>query len=264
MEQVVIIAFYKFVTLPDYKEIRDPMLAYCKEQDILGSILLAHEGINGTISGSRKGIDAVIAYFRADERFADMDYKTSYAAYRPFDRMKVRLKKEIVTLKAPEADPTNQIGIYVEPQAWNDLIQQDDVILIDTRNEYEYEYGTFRGAINPDTHSFKDFPDYIKANFDPAQNPKIAMFCTGGIRCEKATSYLMANGFKEVYHLKGGILKYLETVPKDDTLWDGDCFVFDNRVALNHDLEPLQTEPGHTTYISKLNFGNKSNTENDE
>jgi UPF0176 protein len=240
MDNITIVAFYKFVTLPDYRDLRDPVLGLCRENGIKGSILLAEEGINGTIAGTAEGIDTVIAHLRSDPRLADLEIKTSYAEARPFKRMKVRLKKEIVTIKAAQADPTERVGTYVDPTAWNDLIQRDDVILIDTRNDYEYEMGTFQGAVNPETESFGEFPEYVEEDLRPKQPKKVAMFCTGGIRCEKATSYLLSQGFEEVYHLRGGILKYLEVVPKDQSLWEGDCFVFDEREAVDHDLRPVR------------------------
>jgi UPF0176 protein len=197
--------------------------------------LLAPEGINGTIAGTRQAIDRVLGYLRSDQRLSDLDYKESTALSPPFDRMKVRLKSEIVTLGVPEADPTQQVGTYVEPKDWNALIRDPDVILIDTRNQYEVAIGTFQGAQNPETASFRQFPDYVQ-QLDPAQHPKVAMFCTGGIRCEKASALMLARGFQQVYHLKGGILKYLEDVPPEQSLWQGECFVFDQRVAVQHGL----------------------------
>lgn len=235
--QMVVVAFYKFVLLPDYKEKRPPLLSFCQAHNIKGTILLAKEGINSTIAGTRENIDAVIAYLRSDERLQDLEVKESLAEINPFKRLKVKLKKEIVTLGVPEVDPNLHVGNYVPPQQWNQLITEPDVILIDTRNEYEVEIGTFRGAKNPHTQTFREFPSYVKTNLDPAKNQKVAMFCTGGIRCEKATSYLLDQGFKEVYHLQGGILKYLEEIPPDQSLWDGECFIFDQRVALIHGVK---------------------------
>lgn len=238
MGTIVIAAFYKFVHLPDYREMRAPLLEVCTQHNLRGSILLAEEGVNGTLAGERADIDAVLACLRRDPRLHDMEHKESFAGFRPFGKMKVRLKREIVTLRAEDADPTECVGIYVEPEAWNDLITRDDVTLIDTRNDYEYDYGTFAGAVNPGTDAFNDFPTYVQQNLDPAKHKRVAMFCTGGIRCEKATSYLLAQGFEEVYHLKGGILKYLERVPPEQSLWQGECFVFDERLAVDHRLQP--------------------------
>lgn len=238
MGQFVISAFYKFAKLDDYKAMQQPLLEYCEARDVRGSILLSLEGINGTIAGPRQGIDEVMAYLRADARLADLLHKESFAEFRPFKKMKVRLKKEIVTIKRDDANPFEQVGIYVPPKDWNDLISRDDVILVDTRNDYELEYGTFQGAIDPDIRSFSQFPDYVDENLDPEKHPRVAMFCTGGIRCEKATSYLLARGFQEVYHLEGGILKYFEDIPAEESMWDGECFVFDERVTVDKALQP--------------------------
>ena len=237
-DQIVISALYKFVYLPDYMELREPILAACNEHGIKGTLLLAEEGINGTIAGSREGMDGILAYLREDSRLADLEHKESFATEPPFLRMKVKLKKEIVTIGLPEIDPTEMVGTYVQPKDWNALISDPDVILIDTRNDYEYMVGTFEGAENPDTFSFRQFPDYVKQNLDPKQHKKVAMFCTGGIRCEKASSMMLGMGFENVYHLKGGILKYLEEVPQEESMWEGECFVFDERVTVNHDLAP--------------------------
>ncbi|WP_088891751.1 oxygen-dependent tRNA uridine(34) hydroxylase TrhO [Leptolyngbya ohadii] len=234
---IVVAAFYKFVKLPDYAELRSPLLELCLAQGIRGTILLAAEGINGTIAGTRQGIDAVLAKLRSDDRFADLQHKESGAIEMPFDRLKVRLKREIVTLGIPEVDPTEQVGTYVEPQDWNNLITRPDITLVDTRNQYEVDIGTFQGAKSPETATFRQFPQYVEQQLDPNQHKKVALFCTGGIRCEKATAYLLAQGFEEVYHLKGGILKYLEEVPPEESLWQGECFVFDQRVAVQQGLE---------------------------
>ncbi len=195
------------------------------------------EGINGTIAGPEDGIRAVLAYLCKDPRFADLEHKESWASEMPFLRTKVRLKNEIVTMGAPEADPTKQVGTYVKPQDWNDLISDPDVVVIDTRNDYEVEIGTFKGAVDPKTTSFREFPQWVKDHPELGAKPRIAMFCTGGIRCEKASSYMLAHGFDEVFHLQGGILKYLENVPEDESLWEGECFVFDERVSVKHGLE---------------------------
>jgi UPF0176 protein len=234
---LVVAAFYKFVQLPDFAEIQSPLLAYCQNQDIKGTILLSAEGINGTIAGSRAAIDAVLSYLRTDERLADLEHRESSAATMPFDRLKVRLKSEIVTLGLPEVNPAQQGGIYVSPQEWNQLIADPDVTVIDTRNQYEVSIGTFQGAQNPQTDSFRQFPDYVKTRLDPGKHKKVAMFCTGGIRCEKAAAFMVQQGFQEVYQLKGGILKYLEEIPTETSLWQGECFVFDQRVAVQQGLE---------------------------
>lgn len=234
---IVVAAFYKFVRLPDYAELRSPLLELCLAQGIRGTILLAAEGINGTIAGTRQGIDAVLASLRSNDRFADLEHKESMAVEMPFDRLKVRLKREIVTLGLSGVDPTEQVGTYVEPQDWNDLITDPAVTLVDTRNQYEVDIGTFQGAKNPQTATFRQFPQFVEQQLDPTQHKKVALFCTGGIRCEKATAYLLAQGFEEVYHLKGGILKYLEEVPPESSLWQGECFVFDQRVAVQQGLE---------------------------
>ncbi|MBD2454993.1 rhodanese-related sulfurtransferase [Nostoc sp. FACHB-87] len=233
----IVAAFYKFVSLPDFAEKQEPLLSFCSAQGIKGTILLAAEGINGTIAGSRQGIDAVFAYLGSDRRLADLEYKESYAQNPPFERMKVRLKSEIVTLGLPEVDPNQQVGIYVTPAEWNELISDPEVTVIDTRNDYEVRIGTFQGAENPHTKSFREFPEYVQHHLDPNQHKKVALFCTGGIRCEKASSFMLAQGFSEVYHLKGGILKYLEEIPATESLWEGECFVFDERVAVSHGLE---------------------------
>ncbi|MFO5493303.1 MAG: rhodanese-related sulfurtransferase, partial [Cuspidothrix sp.] len=234
---IVVAALYKFVSLPDYRELQAPLLSFCRLQEIKGTLLLAQEGINGTIAGYRQQIDAVLAFLRADSRFADLEHKESYTETPPFERMKVRLKKEIVTLGLPEINPNEKVGIYVQPEAWNDLISNPEVTVIDTRNDYEVTIGTFKGAENPQTQTFRDFPQYVKQHLDSSKQKKVALFCTGGIRCEKASSYLLSQGFEEVYHLKGGILKYLEAVPPEESLWEGECFVFDERVAVDHGLE---------------------------
>jgi UPF0176 protein len=233
----VVATFYKFVSLPDFAEKQAPLLSYCQSQGIKGTILLAAEGINATIAGSRQGIEAVLAFLRADPRLADLEPKESYAEIQPFERMKVRLKAEIVTMGLPEVDPNQQVGTYVTPTEWNNLISDPEVVVIDTRNDYEVNIGTFKKAQNPQTQSFREFPEYVTQNLDPNQHKKVALFCTGGIRCEKASSFLLSQGFSEVYHLKGGILKYLEEVPTEESLWEGECFVFDERVAVRHGLE---------------------------
>ncbi len=230
-------ALYKFVKLENFEEIKTPLLAYMEERQVRGTLLLAKEGINGTIAGSEKAIAEVINYLKADERLSELSYKCSYHEQNPFQRTKVKLKKEIVTMGVEGIDPRQVVGTYVKPKDWNALISDPEVLLVDTRNDYEIEIGTFENAVNPKTESFREFPAYVKNNLDKNKHKKVAMFCTGGIRCEKSTAYMKEQGFEEVYHLEGGILKYLEEVPSDDTMWQGECFVFDGRVAVNHDLE---------------------------
>lgn len=235
---LTVASFYKFVRLDNYADKREPILTFCRSHGMRGTILLAEEGINGTIAGSTEAIHSVLAFLKSDPRLADLEHKASLTDKIPFERMKVKLKKEIVTLGKPEADPNQQVGIYVSPQEWNQIISDPEVVLIDTRNDYEVSIGTFHKAINPKTKSFREFPDYVQQHLDPAKHKKVAMFCTGGIRCEKASSYMKSQGFQEVYHLKGGILKYLEEVPAEESLWQGECFVFDERVSVKHALEP--------------------------
>lgn len=239
MSDLVIAALYKFVSLPDFEAMREPLRAFCEKRGIKGTLLLAHEGINGTISGTRAGIDAVLDYLRSDPRLADLEHKESFVDEhtRAFYRLKIKLKKEIVTIGIPDISPTIKVGTYVKPQDWNSIISDPDVVVLDTRNDYEVEVGTFERALDPQTESFRQFPDYVKQNLDPAKHKKVAMFCTGGIRCEKASAYMLDQGFEEVYHLQGGILKYLEEVPKEESLWRGECFVFDNRVSVDHTLD---------------------------
>jgi UPF0176 protein len=253
-KMMVVATFYKFTKLSDFAEMQNPLLSFCEVQGVKGTILLALEGINGTIAGSRQAIDSVLAYLCCDIRLADLEHKESFAQQPPFERMKVRLKKEIVTLGLPEIDPTEQVGTYVSPQDWNQLVSDPDVIIIDTRNDYEVQIGSFQGAINPETHSFREFPEYVQKNLDPNQHKKVAMFCTGGIRCEKASAYMLSQGFQQVYHLQGGILKYLEEVPQAESLWQGECFVFDERIAVQHGLEP-------GTYDTCVSCGHPINSE---
>lgn len=234
------VALYKFVHLQNYQSLQAPLLAQCIANNIKGTFLLAEEGINGTIAGFPEDIHQILNYLRSDAIFegcfADLEHKESFADKHPFYRMKVRLKKEIVTLGVPGVSPTKKVGTYVRPENWNALISDPDVILIDTRNGYEVDIGTFKNAVDPKTTTFREFPEFVQ-KLDPAKNKKIAMFCTGGIRCEKASSFMLSEGFEEVYHLQGGILKYLETIPKEESLWEGECFVFDQRVAVKHGLE---------------------------
>lgn len=238
MSQIVVAALYKFVALPDYQELREPLIAECQEAGIKGTLLLAAEGINGTVAGTREGIDRVLNYLKADERLKDLSHKESFDDTMPFYRMKVKLKKEIVTMGVEGIDPRQVVGTYVAPKDWNALISDPDVVVVDTRNDYEYELGSFENALNPNTKSFREFPQYVADNMDPKRQKKVAMFCTGGIRCEKSTAYMKEQGFEEVYHLHGGILQYLEDVPAEESLWNGECYVFDNRVSVDHDLQP--------------------------
>lgn len=235
---LIVATFYKFVPLSHLCERRQELLEFCTAHPVKGTILLASEGINGTIAGHRADIDAVLAKLKTDLNLADVDVKESQADTFPFGRMKVKIKPELISLGVPDIDPSQTVGTYVNPQEWNALISADDVILIDTRNDYEVAIGTFEGAQNPHLASFRQFPDYAQQHLDPDRHTKVAMFCTGGIRCEKVTAYLLKQGFEKVYHLKGGILKYLEEIPAEESLWDGECFVFDERVAVAHGLEP--------------------------
>lgn len=232
----IVCALYHFTPFADHASLSQPLLTLAKTKGVTGTLLLAHEGINGTIAGSREGIDAMLAHIRALPGCTDLEWKESTASDQPFARMKVKLKKEIVTLGQPDVDPRAKVGHYIEPKDWNDLIRSPDVALIDTRNDYEVAIGTFEGAVDPETASFREFPAWWEANKDRFHNKRIAMFCTGGIRCEKSTNYLLGLGVDEVYHLKGGILKYLEEVPAEDSTWDGECFVFDGRVSVGHGL----------------------------
>ncbi len=245
MSKTVICALYKFVTLENFNELRKPLLDVMLENGVRGTLLLAHEGINGTVAGTRQGVDKLLDWLKSDPRLADISYKESFDDSIPFSRTKVKLKKEIVTMGVQGIDPKRAVGTYVKPRDWNALISDPDVLLIDTRNDYEVNIGTFQYAVNPETASFREFPDYVANNLDPAKHKKVAMFCTGGIRCEKSTAFLKEKGFDEVYHLEGGILKYLEEVPEEETLWQGECFVFDNRVAVNHQLEKGQYDQCH-------------------
>ncbi len=232
MHKFVIAAFYKFADLTDFIELQPNLLEFCKSNNIFGTILLASEGINGTVSGSRENIDSLIKFLQSHPKLFNLEHKESFSDETPFDRMKVRIKKEIVPLGVSGINPALEVGTYVSPEEWNILINDPDVILIDTRNQYECDIGTFKGALDPKTKRFRDFPTFVANNLDPNKNTKVAMFCTGGIRCEKASAFMLKQGFREVYHLKGGILKYLETIPQDQSLWQGECFVFDQRIAV--------------------------------
>lgn len=233
----VVSALYKFVTIDQPEQLRAPLLQLMQRNQVRGTLILANEGINGTIAGPREGIDSVIQWLKSQPFFADLGYKESFDDKQPFMRAKVKLKKEIVTMGVEGIDPKEVVGRYVKPAEWNRLISDPEVLLIDTRNDYEIQIGSFKGAVNPKTESFREFPAYVSKHLDKDKHRKVAMFCTGGIRCEKSTAYLRQQGFDEVYHLEGGILKYLEEVPEENSLWQGQCFVFDNRVAVDHQLQ---------------------------
>ncbi|MHA3913610.1 oxygen-dependent tRNA uridine(34) hydroxylase TrhO [Halovulum sp. GXIMD14793] len=233
----IVAALYHFTPFEDPAALRGPLQALCEQEGVVGSLLLAGEGVNGTIAGPRAGIDAVLAHLRGLPGCAGLEHKESTATDKPFLRMKVKLKREIVTMGQPDVDPRADVGTYVEAGDWNELIRQDDVVVIDTRNDYEVAIGSFDGAVDPNTASFRQFPQWWQENKDRFHNKRVAMFCTGGIRCEKASNYLQGQGVPEVFHLKGGILKYLEEVPEEDSLWHGKCFVFDARVSVGHGLE---------------------------
>jgi UPF0176 protein len=239
-------AFYQFAALPDFRELREPLRAVCAGLGLKGSVLLAHEGINGTLAGQPEAIAALVEELQSGALFGgrldNLELKFSHAAAMPFQRLKIRLKKEIVTLGDSHTDPTRQVGVYVDPADWNTLIAGPDTLVIDTRNAFEVAMGTFPGALDPGIRSFGQFKDFAARHLDPAKHQRIAMFCTGGIRCEKASAYLLARGFAQVYHLKGGILGYLEGVPQAESRWRGECFVFDDRVALGHGLRERRTE----------------------
>ena len=237
INNIVVAALYKFTRFSDFEDYRQPILDRMLDNEVKGTLLIATEGINGTISGSRQAIGSVLDYLRSIEAIGSFTFKESYTSEQPFYRTKVKLKKEIVTMGVEDIDPLQSVGRYVKPSDWNALISDPEVILIDTRNDYEVQIGTFQNAVNPKTETFREFPEYVAKELDPSKHKKVAMFCTGGIRCEKSTAYLREQGFEEVYHLEGGILKYLEEVPASETMWQGDCFVFDNRVSVNHDLE---------------------------
>ena len=245
MSTYTVCALYKFVRLEDYQEMRQPLLDAMQENSIRGTLLLAAEGINGTIAGTKEGVNTLLAWLENDSRLKPLTCKLSFTEEIPFNRTKVKLKKEIVTMGVEGIDPTQSVGTYVTPKEWNALISDPDVLLVDTRNDYEVEIGTFQNAVNPDTDSFREFPQYVADKLDPAKHKKVAMFCTGGIRCEKSTAYMKSQGFEEVYHLQGGILKYLEEVPQEQSMWEGECFVFDERVAVNHDLKKGKYELCH-------------------
>lgn len=241
MAKYLVAALYHFVELDDYESLQQPLIDFCEQRDIIGTLLLAREGINGTIAGPEQGVREVLDYLRSDSRMTALEHKEAWADVMPFYRLKIKLKKEIVTLGVPELKTAEMVGQYVPPQEWNDLITQPDVVLIDTRNDYEVGIGTFKNAINPKTDSFSQFPEWVAEQKKPGGvlhgKPRVAMFCTGGIRCEKSTAYMRSQGFDEVYHLQGGILKYLEEIPENQSTWVGECFVFDERVSVGHGLK---------------------------
>lgn len=245
MSEIVVCALYRFTRLPQYASLKQPLHDVMLEGGVFGTLLLAAEGINGTIAGSRSGVDAVLRWLKSVPGLGELEVKESFADTLPFRRAKVKLKREIVTMGKPDIDPNRAVGTYVDPEDWNALIDDPTVTLIDTRNEYEVKVGSFEGALNPNTETFREFPRYVSEQLDPAKQRKIAMFCTGGIRCEKSTALLKEMGFDEVYHLKGGILKYLEKVPKQNSRWHGECFVFDDRVTVDHALKPGSFDQCH-------------------
>lgn len=240
-KSILVAAFYKFTRLPDYRDLRERLLARCRAAGVRGTILLAEEGINAAIAGERAAVEEVLHALRRDQRLADLQVRESFHSEIPFRRLKVRLKREIVAMKVAGVDPNRQAGTYVEPRDWNNLIAQDDVLLIDARNDYEVNIGSFERAVNPATDSFHELPRFFAERLDRGRHKRIAMFCTGGIRCEKASAYLLQLGFEQVYQLRGGILRYLEEVEPEASLWHGECFVFDERVSLGHGLQKGET-----------------------
>jgi len=245
MQNIIVCALYRFVELANHEEIQTPLLNIMNANQVKGTLLLASEGINGTIAGDQEGIDNILNWLKSDPRLTALTAKFSFDTENPFYRTKVKLKKEIVTMGVEGIDPNRTVGTYVKPKDWNALISDPEVLLVDTRNDYEISIGTFENAVDPKTTNFREFPQYVKENLDPTKHKKVAMFCTGGIRCEKSTAYLKEQGFNEVYHLEGGVLKYLEEVPEAETMWKGECFVFDNRVSVNHQLEKGQYDQCH-------------------
>jgi len=237
-KKFVVVALYHFVHLDDVEALRMSLLEICSDNRLIGTILIAEEGLNATIAGKRNGIDNLLSYLASDNRFINLVYKESYSDKRPFKRLRVKRRREIVSMGVPDTDPKSLSGIKVDSQKWNELLKDPRVLTIDTRNEYECEIGSFKNALSPGTGTFREFPKFVDSNLDPEKHTKVAMFCTGGIRCEKASNYLLKQGFKEVYHLDGGILKYLETVDQNESLWVGECFVFDDRVTVNKALAP--------------------------
>jgi len=235
-EKYLIVTLYKFVRFSDYVSYQPKILNFCVEKNIKGTLLLANEGINGTVAGTKSNIQEFLQFLKSEDKFSDIKHKESFAGEIPFQRMKVKLKKEIVTLGQPNIYPSEQSGIRVDPKDWNSLISDPNVVLVDARNEYEHQIGTFEDAISPETTNFREFPDFVKQKLNPNKNKKVAIFCTGGIRCEKASAYMLNQGFENVYQLNGGILKYLENIDINKSLWHGECFVFDSRVSVDYDL----------------------------
>lgn len=242
MNEIVIASFYKFVDLADFETMKAPFLSAMHCLNIKGTIILALEGINGSFAGKREEMNAFYQFLRNDSRLEHLKFKETFDAENPFEKAKVKLRKEIVTMGISNVNPNKATGIYLDPEKWHELIQDPEVILIDTRNDYEYGLGTFKNAINPNTENFRDFPEYVEKQLHDKKDKKIAMFCTGGIRCEKSTAYLKELGFENVYHLQDGILNYLEKIPTNKSLWEGACFVFDNRVAVNQKLERVSPQ----------------------
>lgn len=243
MDQIVIASFYKFTPLAQFETLREPILNTMREMKIMGTIILALEGINGGFAGTREQMDCFYAYMHSNPHFSDLNFKETYDKENPFEKAKVKLRKEIVTMGITNLDPLKTTGMHLSPEEWHELIQDPEVILIDTRNDYEYELGTFKNAINPNTENFREFPEYVKEHLDDKKDKKIAMFCTGGIRCEKSTAYLLDQGFKQVYQLKDGILNYMEVLQdKEESLWQGKCFVFDDRVAVDEQLKRVHPQ----------------------
>jgi UPF0176 protein len=240
MKKYVITAFYKFVTLENFAELKPGLLGFMRENNILGTIILAAEGINGGAAALAEDMDKLYAYLRQDLRLADLIFKECFDDFNPFDKAKVKLRNEIVTMGVPGLDPIRQTGQHLSPHEWNQLITDPEVIVVDTRNTYEVELGSFKGAVNPNTENFRDFPEYVNKELLNKKDKKIAMFCTGGIRCEKSTAYLLSLGFDKVYQLQGGILNYFHDIPAKDSLWDGACFVFDERIAVAEDTEVVK------------------------
>ncbi|MGV0035423.1 MAG: rhodanese-related sulfurtransferase [Candidatus Azotimanducaceae bacterium WSBS_2022_MAG_OTU7] len=258
-EEIVVCALYHFVSIDDCEVLQQSLLNLLQDAGVKGTLLVAAEGINGTVAGTSAGIANLQAYLANDGRFDGIAYKLSTAAQVPFPRIRVKLKKEIVTLGVTDIDPRQIVGTYVKAGKWNELISDPEVTVIDARNEYEVLIGTFEHAINPHTESFREFPEFASAELDPAKHKKIAMFCTGGIRCEKSTAFLKSRGFDEVYHLEGGILKYLEEVPEEESLWQGECFVFDDRVTVDHDLRPGSYDQCHACRMPISDTDKQSN-----
>jgi UPF0176 protein len=258
-EEVVVCALYHFVSIDDYEALQQSLLSLLKGNGVKGTLLVAAEGINGTVAGTSEGIKGLQAFLASDGRFDGIAYKLSTAEEMPFPRTRVKLKKEIVTMGITDIDPRQIVGTYVKAKEWNELISDPEVTVIDTRNEYEVLIGTFENALNPHTESFREFPGFAESELNPNRHKKIAMFCTGGIRCEKSTAFLKSRGFDEVYHLEGGILKYLEDVPKEESLWQGECFVFDDRVTVGHDLKPGSYDQCHACRMPISDTDKKSN-----